>query len=175
MQAAKSRINLQQPEILTLLVLPLLNCYILDLNLKPHTCYACQSTKSHTIPPKSSRLDYITTLLIKSCSSLFVDLISGLANVSFTQGCFPTKFNSAIVKPLFKKPGSDVNSPSNYRPISNLNNISKIFEQLFLSRLNSHLIISPYFNQLQSAYRKMRSCETLNDIYLSADSGKCAY
>jgi len=77
-----------------------------------------------------------------------------------------------------KKPGLDVNSPSNYRPISNLNNISKILERLFLSRLNSHVIKSPHFNHLQSAYRKMHSCETalcktLNDIYLSSDNGKC--
>ena len=105
----------------------------------------------NTVPPKSSRLDYVPTSLIKSCSFVFADLISGLANRTFTQGCFPGKFKSAVVKPLLKKPGLDVNSPSNYRPISNLNNISKILERLFLSRLNSHVIKSPHFSHLQSA------------------------
>ena len=123
----------------------------------------------NTVLPKSSRLDYVPTSLIKSCSFVFADLISGLANRTFTQGCFPGKFKSAVVKPLLKKPGLDVNSPSSYRPISNLNNIAKILERLFLSRLNSHIIKSPHFNRLQSAYRKMHSCETalcktLNDI-----------
>ena len=100
------------------------------------------------------------------------------ANRTFRQGCFPGKFKSAVVKPLLKKQGLDVNPPSNYIPISNLNNISKILERLFLSRLNSHVIKSPHSNHLQSAYRKMHSCETalcktLNDIYLSSDNGKC--
>ena len=56
----------------------------------------------NTIPPKSSRLDYIPTSLIKSCNSLFADLISDLANLCFMQGCFPTGFKSVIVKPLLK-------------------------------------------------------------------------
>ena len=59
----------------------------------------------NTVPPKSSRLDYVTTSLIKSCSFVFADLISGLANRTFTQGCFPGKFKSAVVKPLLKKTG----------------------------------------------------------------------
>ena len=36
---------------------------------------------TNTVPPKSLRLDYFPTLLIKSCSSLFADLLSGLANL----------------------------------------------------------------------------------------------
>jgi len=42
-----------------------------------------------------------------------------------------------IVKPLFKKLGLDINSPSNYRKISNLNNISIILEPFF--SLSAHL------------------------------------
>lgn len=106
-----------------------------------HTRYPTEVLKINTIQPKSSRLDYIPTSLIKSCNSLFADLISGLANLCFTQGCFPTRFKSVIVKPLLKKPGLDINSPSNYRSVSNLNIISKILERLFLSRLNSHVTI----------------------------------
>ena len=35
----------------------------------------------------------------------------------------------------------------------NLNNISKLLERLFLARLQPHLINSPHYNPLQSAYR----------------------
>ena len=75
---------------------------------------------------------------------------------------------------LMQEPGSDVNSPSNYRPISNLNNMNG---SSFPA--STHALSFPHFIQLQSAYRKMHSCETalcktLNHIYLSNDdSGKC--
>jgi hypothetical protein len=84
-------------------------------------------------------------------------------------------YKLASVTPLIKKPGLDQDSPANYRPISNLNNISKILERLFLSRLQPHILNSPHFNSLQSAYRPHHSTETalllsLNNIYQAADN-----
>jgi len=66
---------------------------------------------------------------------------------------------------------------ANYRPISNLNNISKILEKLFMARLQRHIVSSPDFNQLQSAYRPLHSTatallHTLDAIYRSADQGR---
>jgi hypothetical protein len=86
-------------------------------------------------------------------------------------------FKTAAVTPLIKKSGLDVDSPSNYRPISNLNNISKILERLFHTRLQPHILGSPHFNHLQSAYRPHHSTETallhsLNDIYSAADNSQ---
>ena len=66
-------------------------------------------------------------------------------------------FKQAIVTPLLKKPGLDQSDPSNYRPISNLNNISKLLERLFLFRFQSHVSNSPNFNPLQSAYCRFHS------------------
>ena len=62
--------------------------------------------------------------------------------------------------PSIKKPKLNRDDPSNYRPISNLNNISKILERLFLARLQPHLISSPHYNPFQSAYRSCHSTET---------------
>ena len=122
---------------------------------------------------KSSPLDYIPTSLIKFCSPTFSQLIAYLANLSFHEGCFPSSITQAIVTPLLKKPGLDSSSPSNYRPISNLNNISKILERLFLTRLQPHVTSSSNFTPLQSAYRRAHSTETalvntLDYIYPSA-------
>ena len=130
-----------------------------------------------SLPCKSSPVDYIPTSLIKSCSSVFSVLISTLANLSFSQGTFPSTFKFAVVSPLLKKPGLDADNPANFRPISNLNNISKIIERLFLARLQPHVTASPNFNQLQSAYRQHHSTETallvtLNSIFRSSDEGK---
>ena len=127
-----------------------------------------------SIPPKTCSMDFIPTALIKSCPAVFSDLIATLANLSFSQGVFPEHFKAAAITPLLKKPGSAVESPSNYRPISNLNNISKLLERLFLVRIQSHITSSPNFSQFQSAYRQHHSTEsallhTFNNIYTSAD------
>ena len=126
---------------------------------------------------KSSQLDYIPTSLLKSCADIFSILISHLANLSFTQATFPSKFKIALISPLLKKPGLPKSELSNFRPISNLNTIGKILERLALARLFPHISISPSFCPLQSAYRKFHSTETAllkltNDIMETIDSGK---
>ena len=126
---------------------------------------------------KSSPLDYIPTSLLKSSSGTFSILISHLANLSFTQATFPSKFKLALISPLLKKPGLPKSDLANFRPISNLNTIGKILERLALSRFFPHVSKSPSFSPLQSAYRKFHSTETAllkltNDIMENIDSGK---
>ena len=52
------------------------------------------------------------------------------------------------------------NTPTSYRPIANLNTISKMIERLILVRLRQHLTSSPSFDIAQSAYRRHYSAET---------------
>ena len=108
---------------------------------------------------------------------LFALLISHLANLSFSQATFPTNFKLALISPLLKKPGLSKSDPSNFRPISNLHTIGKIFERLALARLFPHVSVSPSFSPCQSSYRKFHSTETAllkltNDILKNLDSGK---
>ena len=131
----------------------------------------------HSMSNKSSPLDYVPTSLLKSCADTFSIIISHLANLSFKQGTFPSKFKLALVSPLLKKPGLPKSDLANFRPISNLNTIGKILERLALACLLPHISISPSFGPLQSAYRKYHSTETAllkltNDIMENIDSGK---
>ena len=130
-----------------------------------------------TMPSKSSPLDFIPTSLLKNCSDIFAPIICTLANLSFSDGNFPAAFKNAQITPLLKKPGLDADSPENYRPISNLNTISKILEKLFSSRLKEHIRLSSNLNPFQSAYRQFHSTETallriMNDIFTSIDGKK---
>ena len=113
------------------------------------------------------------------CSSpariFFSPIIAHLANLSFEQGQFPTKFKLAQVLPLLKKPGADRSQPVNCRPILNLSTISKLNERLVLCHLRPHLLSSSNFNPLQSAYRTGHSTETallciLYNIYEPIDN-----
>ena len=87
-------------------------------------------------------------------------MITKLTNLSFAEGRFPGQFKLAQVTPLLKKAGLDTSDPANYRPISNLNTISKIIERLVLARLLPHIAATGNFNPLQSAYKKQHSTET---------------
>ena len=79
----------------------------------------------HSMSNKSSPLDYVPTSLLKSCADTFSIIISHLANLSFKQGTFPSKFKLALVSPLLKKPGLPKSDLANFRPISNLNTIGQ--------------------------------------------------
>ena len=131
------------------------------------------------LPNKSSPLDYVHTSVLKSCSGVFAPLIARLANLSFSEGCFPAQFKLAQVTPLLKKAGLDEGDPANYRPISNLNTIGKVIERLFLARLMPHIAASKSFSPMQSAYRKLHSTETallkiMDDLYRIVDRKKSA-
>jgi len=126
-----------------------------------------------SLPAKSSPMDMFPSSLLKSCADIFAPIIARLCNLSFSSGTFPACYRTASITPLLKKDGLDPDDPSNYRPISNLNSISKIIERVFLSRLLPHVNESTNFNKSQSAYRRHHSTETallkiLDDVYTAA-------
>ena len=84
----------------------------------------------------------------------------------------PYGLQTAQVKPLLKRVGMDTGDPSNHRPISYLNTMSKVLERLFISRLMPH--VSGNFCPLQSSYRQYHSTETAllritNDLFEAVD------
>src|SRR5437899_3712504 len=90
-------------------------------------------------------LDLIPTRLLKSCLDSFLLPITTLINLSISESIFPDEFKSAIVTPLHKKHSLPIEDLSSYRPISNLNFISKIFERIIHNRLNRHLTFFPLY------------------------------
>ena len=83
----------------------------------------------------------------------------------------------AHITPLIKNQSLDSSSFKNYRPISNLSFIGKLIERVVLRRLNKHLTENDLNIDLQSAYKKNHSCETLlvrivNDLLIASDENK---
>ena len=120
----------------------------------------------------SCSLDLIPTKLLKSCITSLTPPITHLINLSLKEGSFPTSFKHAVVTPLLKKQSLPKNELSSYRPISNLNFISKVLERVLYSRLCTHLDSFPSMSPFQSAYRKFYSTETAlirihNDLTLA--------
>ena len=94
-----------------------------------------------------------------------------------SEGTFPASFKHALVKPLLKKYSLPKDDLSSYRPISNLNFISKILERIIHNRITSHLQTFPSLTPFQSAYRPFHSTESAllriqNDLLLAINKQK---
>ena len=97
-----------------------------------------------------------------------------IINLCLSSGNFPTRFKSAVVKPLIKKPTLDYEVLKNYRPISNLPFLSKLIEKVIAKRLVSHMQDNGMVEKFQSAYKANHSTETAllrvyNDMLISID------
>ena len=79
-----------------------------------------------------------------------------IINISFATGVYPDLLKIAQVIPIFKNKG-DKMLVSNYRPISLLSNINKIFEKLVYSRLYSFLTLHNCIYELQFGFRSKHS------------------
>ncbi|KAL0809450.1 hypothetical protein ABMA28_011627 [Loxostege sticticalis] len=82
----------------------------------------------------STGLDGISTKAIKCIKNLIVEKLVHSVNKCFRLGVFPDSLKAAKVSPIYKS-GSKTD-PSNYRPISVLPVLSKIFERLLSLNLN---------------------------------------
>ena len=76
----------------------------------------------------SCDLDVIPTSLLKSCLDVLIKPITIIVNMSLSEGSFPSTFKRALVKPLLKKHNLPQDELSSYRPISNLNFVSKVLD-----------------------------------------------
>ena len=76
----------------------------------------------------------IPVFIYKILGPLIAPTVSMLFNNSLSEGIFPECFKTAKIIPIFKF--GDSNSTANYRPISMLPFLSKMFEKLMCARLD---------------------------------------
>ena len=105
-----------------------------------------------TFQNKSTHLMNIPNFIYKSIIGLISPTITGLFNSCFEESSFPNILKVSRVIPLFKK--GDKKDMSNYRPISTLNFISKLFEKLLYNRLYSFLEEKSILSSSQYGFRK---------------------
>ena len=86
-------------------------------------------------------------------------VINKIINYSLEHGVFPSAWKNALVFPLLKKDGLEPVF-KNYRPVSNLQFISKLAESAVAKQLQHHINTNNLFPMLQSSYRKFHSTES---------------
>ena len=82
-----------------------------------------------------------------------------MINYSLENGDFPSAWKNALVLPLLKKDGLEPIF-KNYRPVSNLQFVSKLAESAVAKQLHHHMVANDLFPVLQSSCRKFHGTET---------------
>ena len=105
----------------------------------------------------SCDLDPIPTNILKALLDILIKPITTIIILSPESGTFSLSSKEAHVTHLLKKSNLPVNNLKNYRPVSSLIFISKIFEKVVSNRLQAHIDSNKLNNPMQSAYRKFHS------------------
>ena len=107
---------------------------------------------------KSTGTDEIGPRLLKLASPFIAESLAFICNLSIRRGSFPDKWKEAKVKPLHK--GGPTNDLNNFRPISILPVLSKLFEKHVHESLLAFLEQYKLLYSTQSGFRPKHSCET---------------
>ena len=99
---------------------------------------------------KASGPDGLSNRILKELSHELSSPLCSLFNKSSSLGKFPSPYKDANVPPVHKK--GDLSLVSNYRPISLLNSVAKLFEKLVFKYLYNHLQDNNILSSLQSGF-----------------------
>ena len=104
---------------------------------------------------KASGPNSIPSNILIEFSDYLIEPLTAIINSSLVEGIFPSLNKEARVCPIYKK--DDKLKCENYRPISLLPNLSKIFERVIYNRVEDFLTSTNQFYSLQFGFRKSYS------------------
>jgi len=106
---------------------------------------------------KSSGMDTIPGLLLKNLQQSSFKAIRHLFNLVIKQFRIPPTWKVAKLSPVFKK--GRVSNINNYRPVSNLSSLAKLFELCVLGRFEN-LDLDEVLGRSQHGFRKCHGTDT---------------
>ena len=131
------------------------------------------------LPSKNSRAaDGISSKFLKSIRDELAQPLTFIVNQTLESGIFPDKLKVARVRALFKK--GDKSDVNNYRPISILPTLSKVFERIILKQMTEYFIENDLLFHGQYGFREKHSTELaaielVDRISTAMDSGSIPF
>ena len=126
-------------------------------NFKHYTTDDTQKIIDSLKTKTSTGNDGISTQLIKVIAPGILKPLTALLNQSLKTGIFPNNLKLAKIIPLHKKESREL--MDNYRPVSLLNALSKIFERAVYNQLYEYFKKNNYFYKNQYGFRDEHSTE----------------
>ena len=109
---------------------------------------------------KASGLDCIPVVVLKNCEPEHSYILAELFNKCLKESFFPDCWKVSSVVPAFKNI-VERSTAKNYRPVSLLSVVSKVFEKLVNNRIVDHLEKCGIFSDFQYGFRSSRSTADL--------------
>lgn len=144
-----------------------------SLFLEPASEYEVCSLINNLKNKASPGYDKISAVILKSNKSTMSKVLSDIFNLCMESGIYPDKLKIARVTPVYKS--GNASSLTNYRPVSVLSTINKLFEQILFKRISSFLNNNDFFYSQQYGFREKSSTsnavvEMVNKIQLYLDN-----
>ena len=119
-------------------------------------------------------VDGISSFFLKIGMPVLAPVLCDIFNWSLASGTFPHNWKIARVSPIYKD--GNIEDRSNYRPISVLPVISRLFEKIIFDQMYKYFVANKLFFSDQSGFRALHSVLTCllkctNDWYMNFDKG----
>ena len=105
---------------------------------------------------KSVGVDLLPNEILKN--NYLTRILQALFQKCFDAGLVPSAWTKAIIKPIPKAADSDPRIPANYRGISLLSCLSKMFTSILNRRITNHINANNGLVEEQNGFRAGRSC-----------------
>ena len=99
---------------------------------------------------KASGADGINNIVLRQAANELATPLCHFFNVFLESCSLPSSWKTSNVCPIFKS--GDPSIPSNYRPVSLLNTMEKVFEKLIYKHVFNHLMETRFFTPCQSGF-----------------------
>ena len=104
-----------------------------------------KTTCIHEIPDK----------ILKACSDIISPHLSQIFNILLTTKCYPDRFRFTKVAPVYK--GGDKDNLDDYRPISILPTVVRVFEKLIYEQMIKYFESNDLLSKKQWGFRSLHS------------------
>ena len=144
-------------------------------NFRPIVVQDIRDAMGKTKTSKSLRSENISSYFLKLATPYIENALVFIFNTSLETSQFPDCWKNARITPIFKE--GDRAERSNYRPISVLPVISRLFEKLVFNQLYEYLVKNKLIHPGQSGFLKLHSTLTCllkntDDWYSGLDTGQ---
>ena len=123
---------------------------------------------------KAGGVDKINVKILKSIVIYITEPLEHIFNLCIIKSIWPNILKTAEIIPIYKN--SDKTNAANYRPISLISNIAKVFEKIIHKRLINFLNVTGVLSPMQFGFRKNISTNDAlnfinNNIYNNLNKG----
>ena len=124
---------------------------------------------------KANGIDMIPNKMLKISAQVISSSLTDIFNCCTSMNSFPDYLKVAKVVPIFKAGAKD--DSGNYRPISILSSVARVFEKLIYHQLYHYFSSNNFLGKQQWGFRKMHSTvlalqSTTNNWILNVDDGR---